>query len=140
MANPEENNFEEALLILIAAWSGLVVGTNLSKGKLMEKLVPCGSISLENEIPNEDTPEGLRAYNAVFNCKYNARDSARAMISKIKQNLVKYKQDIDIGAGVIVKLHQVRLRGGEALYEDTDNGVRVWIGVLNLICKFNPGT
>lgn len=140
MANPEQLKYETALLTLIATWTGRTIGDNIFQGSLPEKLLESVAVMIDAEIPNNDTTEGLRTYYARYIGKFTERDDAVNAINLIKQNLIKYSENIDIGGGVIIKLHQIRQRGGEAVFETKDDGVRCWNCVLNLTCIFNPGT
>jgi len=140
MANPNSTNFEEALLKLTAGWTGRTIGTDIFLGALPEKMLESTAAILDNEIPNTENDDGLRRYSARYIGKFAARETARLEIDKIKENLVKYSEDVVIDGGATVKLHQVRLRGGEGLYETKDDGQECWNCVLNLICTFNPQT
>lgn len=137
MNNPDSNKYESALLKLIEDWTGRETGTNLYVGELSTGQLEVTAIMLDAEIIGEDT-DGLRKYNGRYIGKFEERADCLTEMDKIKQNLIQYSKDIVIDGGETVKLHQIRQRGGEALYETKDDGADIWNFVLNLIIEFNP--
>ncbi len=140
MSNPNQILYEEALWELFAGWTGRTKMKTIYVGALPEKQLESTAIMLDSEILGEDT-DGLRKYFGRYIGKCEERDTCIVEIDKVKQNLIKYSQEINFtnqDGAQTVNLHQVRQRGGEALYETKDDGEECWNFVINLILEFNP--
>ncbi len=128
--------YEEALQKLFAGWTSRTANENIFIGAVPEGMLETTAVIVDAEITQEDT-DRLEKFYGRYIGKTEDRDAARAEIDLIKNNLIKYSEEITVDSA-IVKLHQIRQRGGEALYETKDEGKDVWNFVLNLILEFNP--
>ena len=132
--------YEEAMLKLLATWTTRTIGTDIYLGGLSTDQLEITGFNLGNEIPNIERPDSLIEYYGEYIGKFALRAKAKAEIDIIKSNLTAYSANVIIDGPVTIKIHNIRMRGGEALFETEDNGQKVWNIVLNLICKFNPKT
>lgn len=121
---------ELALTKIVAAWSGMVLGTSFFQGQ-----VPDGgtgaAFALGAELPNEDGDPALPHFAAQVVGKFTSRATAQGLLEVLRVNLPAFGLVQD---GIIFPT--VLKRGEGAVVQDQDDGVKVWRLFYNLQVRF----
>lgn len=139
MATLDMDKIENAVMETIATIASLTSGTSIFYGQIPENKLEVVAVVIDANATGNEAE--IPKFQVQIIGKYRLRKNAVAAYSKISQGLPLYgDRTVVISGTSSVVIAGILKRGNGGVYQDSDNGTKVWCFSINAIACIKSTT